>query len=75
MNRIIPTVTSAPQRKIGPRGAIQRNTTNLLELTKSDRNVGITKRDWSKGGNPEYDTTKMSHNPEDEKNVATSSPQ
>ena len=73
MNQRSPTVTLAPARNICPRGAIQR--IFLRESTKSDRNVGITNRYGSKGSNPEDDTTKTPRNPEDEKNVATSSPQ
>ena len=72
MNRRSMNVTLAPLREIGPRGAIQRNTTNFCELTKSERNVGTTKRDWSKGNNPEDNTTKTLRNPEDDNNTTTS---
>ena len=61
-------------KKYWSKGAIPPNTTNLQELAKSDRTVGITERDWSKGINPEDNRTKTSCNPEDDENVATSSP-
>ena len=74
VNQRSPTIMSEPPRKIGPRVAIQRNTTDLQETTKSDRNVTMTKRYWSNGGNPESNKTTKLSNPEDKKNVATSFP-
>ena len=49
VNQIILTVTLAPPKKIVPREAIQRNTTNLRETTKSDGDVGINKERLAQG--------------------------
>ena len=69
-----PTITSGPPRIIGPRRAIHRNTNFLQYSTNSERNVGINKRDWSKGINIEDNTTKTPCNLEVGDNVATSYP-